>query len=561
MFRRFYPSLLTACVVVGGSLAAGSLPARAAKPSGPIFSVPLEELGYLGVPPRYLLLGDSILTVHFADDTHLLVTFTTRGLLKRLADAREDDADQNVAALLIEIPSGKVLARTDWRERDRGQYLWAIGHGRFVLRVRSHLALLDPMANLAAGKAFEEEPFLEFQRQIGYIDVAPTGDLLSIETVPVPKPKPKEVSVSSTITPDTTPGLKTRTEPPESETPKVQINFLRMVTETAPGKPDRVIFQSAGVLRTLNLIEIPATGDGYLDIARESGAVYDFDFQAHGGKRIELSPFDTSCSPRPHFVSASEFIAFGCRGSDDKQEMAGFNLHGEETWINAFPNHHMFPQLVAAPAAGRFALSRTLLNGPYIDPDNLTPDEVTAQEVSVMQNWDGHTLLKVNASPFQRAGQNFDLSPDGQSLAIIHDAKVQVYGLPPLTRKDQDAVKAAAAWAPAHTGARVDLGGKPVRRAATTEEAEAPGETGGTTAANAHAPAAAAGPKSEAAVSPALSEAAPAADQAQQQAQEPNHLQNGDPDPTQRRPPPSLYTPEYPRQAGDPKPSTPPAPQ
>jgi hypothetical protein len=519
--------------------------AHAARPPAPLLSVPLEDLGYQGVPASYLLLGDSVLTVHFADDSHLLVTFTSRGLLKRLADAQEDDQDQNVTALLLELPSGKVVGRTTWRERDRGQYLWAIGHGRFILRIRSQLTLLNPVANLAHDKPFEEEPFLELHRQVVYITVSPTGDLVSIETQPMRKPKPKIARASSAASSTVaTPPIVDQPAAPDP-LPEIQINFLRLAYEQPAGKPEHLIVQSAGVVRAKNPIDIPATGDGYLDVSRESSGVFLFDFQGHGGKRLELSPFDTTCAPRPHFISRTEFIAFGCRGGD-RQEMAGFNFHAEETWIDAFPNNHVFPFVTAAPAAGRFALSRTLLSGTYIDPDNLMPDQVSAQEVTVFQNWDGRTLFKLNASPFQRAGQNFDLAPAGQLFAIIHDAKIQVYPLPPVTAKDQAELKLTAADAPQRTEARIDLGGKPTHFSGTPVEAtsDAAGATGA--ASRAGTP--------QAATSPALSQAAPSSQQA---VPEPNHIQKGDSDPNQRRTPPTLYDADHPRQPGDPKPSAP----
>jgi hypothetical protein len=210
----------------------------------------------------------------------------------------------------------------------------------------------------------------------------------------------------------------------------------------------------------------------------------------------------------------------------------------------------MFPYVTAAPAAGRFALSRTLLSGTYIDPDNLMPDQVSGQEVTVMQNWDGRTLFKLNASPFQRAGQNFDLAPSGQLFAIIHDSKIQVYPLPPLTPKDQAQLKLAAADAPPHTQARIDLGGKPTHLSGTPVEASS--DTPGALPAGHAASQAGA---VQAATSPALSQAAPA--NQQQAVPEPNHIQNGDADPAQHRTPPTLYDADHPRQPGDPKPSAP----
>ena len=98
------------------------------------------------------------------------------------------------------------------------------------------------------------------------------------------------------------------------------------------------------------LVNVPATADGYLDIKKESSTVFDFDFKSHAGKLQELAAYDTSCTPRPYFVSRSEFVAFGCRGSSDKVELSGFNLRGEEPWVETFSDTSVGASIVAAPA-------------------------------------------------------------------------------------------------------------------------------------------------------------------------------------------------------------------
>jgi len=74
--------------------------------------------------------------------------------------------------------------------------------------------------------------------------------------------------------------------------------------------------------------------------------------------------------------------------------------------------------------------------------------------------YNGKQLLKVVTSPIQRAGQNFTLSPDGLSLAVIHDnaaakgnlvthqTSIEIYKLPPLSAKDAAQIKVEAAMAP-----------------------------------------------------------------------------------------------------------------
>jgi len=143
-------------------------------------------------------------------------------------------------------------------------------------------------------------------------------------------------------------------------------------------------------------------------------------------------------------------------------------------WQQNFYDAYTNPTFAFAPAAGRFALGRTIVSGPF-DPElPLPPSMVSGQDVRVYQSYNGKVLLRIDCSPVERAGENFALSPDGLQLAVVREtqvrhpatkyddaytdwqAAVEVYALPPLTAQDQAAVKEAQALAPVDTGARID---------------------------------------------------------------------------------------------------------
>ena len=477
----------TLYLALGFGVATASALALGPRASGPAISLPIGPLGFQAVPARLLAAGGSMFTLHFVDSTHLLFTFNNRNLLKRMPDATPEDDDRNVTALLLELPSGKVLARTEWRTRDREQYLWPLSHGRFLLRVRMHLTVIDPLANLAKEEAFREQPLLDFKRRIGYISVSHGGDLLTIETVP---PRHQIDDGSGQAQSSQAPGaqvLQSRTQapaqagaagsaaqpklsaPPAVEfsseragLPPVDLHFYRLGVEEGPGGTERVAARAAGVLGSHGLISIPATADGFLDAMKESPGVYDFDYFSHTGKKMELSPYDTTCAPRPYFVSASEFVALGCHGGTERMMLSGFNLRGEEPWIQALSGQYIAPYLVAAPAAGRFAFSRVLVSGSYYDPDNIVPEELNAQEITVLQHHDGRLLLKVQASPIQRAGQNFDLAADGMEVAVLRAGNIEVYRLGTLSAQDKRAVETAQKDAPERNDAQVRLKSTPI---------------------------------------------------------------------------------------------------
>jgi hypothetical protein len=431
-------------------LTATHLLARGPEPTA---RIPLQEVGFLPVSPQFLLAGSSMLTLHYVDDKHLLVTFNSKRLLKRIPNDPPEDQDRNVDAVLLEIPSGHILARTGWRLHDHGQYLWSLGHGRFLLRVRDTLTTFAPLANLPTGQPFLERPFIESKRRIEALLLSPDADLLILETVD----RPAVVLPSDTQ------------EQPDNGPKSVQINFFRVASEGSDG----VRLRPAGEGRARVPGRIPATAAGYLALLDQGRDHWAFDFNSYAGKVSELSPFDSSCRPFPLFVTRSEFIAFGCHGGRAQQIVGGFNLRGEEMWEQNIYDSYVAPFLVFAPASGRFALSRLITHGTGSMMDPPIPELFGPQTIVVYQIESGKQLLRVESQPIQRAGQNFALSPDGLNLAVFHVDEIDIYSLPPLTSKDQAAVKEAQLMAPPETDAPVSLS-RSVAASPTSSEADSP---------------------------------------------------------------------------------------
>jgi hypothetical protein len=456
----------------------------AARDPDPTIRVPLEPMGFQSILPQFLLSGNSMLTLNFVDDKHLLVTFGARRLMKRDPDDPPNDDDRTVDAVLVELSSGKAIAQTQWRMHDRGQYLWALGHGRFLLRVRDNITMIAPLA-APPQNLFQETPFLHNDRHLLAMMVSADEDLLTVETADQQPPNSPRFSSDSQ----------------DADPAPVQINFYRLVSK-GPAAEQLVVI-SAGALRARTALALPLTTAGFLDVLEGGPNRWLFNFDTHAGKVSELAEFDTTCYPRTTFVSHSEFIAFGCRGGTDKQDFAGFNLHGDAMWQQNFYDSQLSPTFAFAPAAGRFAMGRTIVNAPLDSLSPLSAETATAQEVRVYQMYSGKLLFRTQCTPIVRAGQNFALSPDGMRLAAVRetmvqhkatkdeeaytsrDTAVEVYALPALTDKDKTAVREAQGFAPEDTGARIDLA---LRResghAADTADGARPGNPGASSAAS-----------------------------------------------------------------------------
>ena len=429
--------------------------AAAAAPPGQPIRIPLEPMGFQPVHEDFLLEGATGLTVDFVDSDHLLVTFNTKHLMKRDPDEQPGDDDRTVEAVLVELPSGKALARTEWRTHDRLQYLWNLGHGRFLLRVRDRLTMLVPLDRLQAGDAFRGTPVLDIgDRHIVALLISSDKDLLTLETMRRlggPAGTANDVTFADA----------------EAGGP-VRINFYRLNSGS-----DGFMAEAAGVVSAPAALDVPMTRAGILDTLDGGKNRWLFNFNEHAGRVHELAEWDTTCFPRATFVGHAAFVAFGCRGSEDKPEIAGFNMKGEEMWEQGLYDSYVSPNFGFAPAAGRFALERTLVDGP-LEPDaSLSSGAVVGEEVRVYQAYSGKVLLKVNDSPVQRAGGNFALSPDGMRLAVFDQTvrqrttklgdpyadtatSVVVYPLPAASDQDRREIAEMEAKAPVDTDARID---------------------------------------------------------------------------------------------------------
>jgi hypothetical protein len=530
-----------ACILPAFLLLA-TAPLFAVKPEAPL-RIPLENFGFQPLPSQFLLNGSSMLTLHYVDDKHLLLTFVVHRLIPRLPDEPDDDQDRVVDAVLLELPTGSILARTTWHLHDHAQYLWNLGHGHFLLRIRDTLTTFAPLANLPAGDSFAQQPFLvSAERRLAALIVSPDADLLIIETVKrtPPAPKPKTPLMGPTPAP-----------PPElAQRDPVQINFYRIHAADNEGT---IHATPAGAVQTAKAGDIPATTAGYLAVVDQGHQHWAFDFHSYSGKIAELSPFDSTCSPAPLFVSHSEFIAFGCRSGQTRQQIGGFNMRGEEMWEQGLFGDFVAPSIAYAPAGGRFALSRIMLRTSAIADQPISSDEVSGQAVVVYQTGTGKQLLRADCSPVQRAGQNFALSPNGLALAVVHAEAIEIYNLPPLTTKDESDLKLAHSIAPPENNLPVRFTGQSTSSSAdtnpdsVTQPRRQPASD--TSTESTQTPASAPGPTNAPADS---SQPAASPDQTTTQTSEPTPpppatptpaaTQSGDAPPEQHRTAPTLYT-------------------
>jgi len=429
-------------LLAAGLLTAGlvALPAYASdktkeKQPEPTAKLTLDKLGFPGMSAGFQAVGASMLTVHVLDDSHLLVTYGLRGLVPRVENDPVDHDDREVAAEVVDVPSGKIEAKTQWHMHDHARYLWSLGQGRFLLRIGTALSTFAPMANLASGEAFRRVSFPYRPLHPTAIFVSHDGAMLTIEAERVIETTGAKVATWGDLE--------------KSQQTATLIDLLRITGDGSVDAPVKVT--AAKTLKSPRPLLLAIDSDGYLWENEDDRDItkWSLTFDGFGGKTMDLGPTKSSCEPRVQLLSKSEYLLVTCVGSDDQVKLAAYGFDGHENWEEPFSGFNA-PAFLYAPEAGRFAMSRTVAGVQALDRDGGSSPE--RQELRVYQTESGDLLLKVQCSPVMKTAENFDMSADGRTVAVIRDGAIWVYTLPAPSARDKKDLEEVAKFAPPPAG-------------------------------------------------------------------------------------------------------------
>jgi hypothetical protein len=483
------PKRLTVGLTVLAALVLQATAATAAeKQPSPWVRISLAKLGFSGVSAGFLNAGASVLTVNFLDNEHLLVTFGLRGLVKRLPGDPDSDEDREVAAEIVDVPTGKIEARTEWHLHDHGRYLWPIGHGRFMLRVGGSLSTLAPLANLHKDP-FRRVAFPTRGLNLAFISASPEGGVLTVES---------EI-------PQQQNGVATWADAQAAQSATL-LDLYRVSGDGTEASP--LTITSPHSVRSPRPMLFPIDEDGFLWTSNETRDPNDWSVSFHAfapaGKKnpVMVGDLHSTCQPRILVASRSEYVALTCMGTEH-MKLATYGFDGHENWEEQIDLDSSMA-FAFAPGMGRFAMSRIVTAAvASVGVNGLPGDPVFKQEVRVYQTESGDLVLKATTSPAFKTAENFDLSEDGRLAALVRDGEIAIYQLPAPSEHDRKAAAEVAKFAPPPGGdAELNLAGVVVR--------EQPGETVAGAAPRVAAPVASGAGTAGASLPAAANNAAPA---------------------------------------------------
>ena len=311
----------------------GKFPDKPSLP--PAFTIPVDPLGFTAPGQIYLGSRNTLASLDFLDENHLLFTFRVPGLLHRDSADDQDSGERRIRAVVLTLPQGTVEAETLWTVHDRVRYLWMLKNGHFFLRDRNNLLVGDATLVL--------KPFLDFPGSLLWLELDPAQQFMvtnSREPVAEPQKSGQALSpstASASVTSDED------SEGTENSHPETVVRILRR--------------QSGEVMlvsRVRAAVHLPINSIGYLENLRGRGTQWVLNLSYFTGGTRMLGSVDSACEPDDNFVSEQEILVTGC-GPGGESKLIAMSTEGRTLWVSQAPSTEIWPQLTVAPNGSRFA--------------------------------------------------------------------------------------------------------------------------------------------------------------------------------------------------------------
>jgi hypothetical protein len=402
----------------------------------PAFTIAARPLGFSVPGENYLLRRESLVSLDFLDEDRILFSFRVPRLMQRDAANNSGDKKQEIQALVLSLPSGKIEARATWTVPDRSRYLWMLNDGHFLLRVADGLDEGDVQLQM--------KPKLRAPGRLLWIEMDPKQQVMitnSLEPANVlqkadesrrPGPNPGGASQSGANQSGANPGDSGApvTEPTDvtkdGQKPDEQSVLVARTEKLESGE----VMLEKRVPWTNQRSDWPMNSDGYLETSHDKADQWLLKLNSFSGGSQVLTHIESFCPPQGNFVSESELLLMRC-DPDSGWTLRAITTRGDSLWDARTAMNAMVPLLVAAPNGLRVARETMLLKR-SVDKykRKVGMRDFQGQMVKVFNAADGKMVLEAPLTPIFDGGGNVAVSPSGQRVAILNAGAIQVFQLP-----------------------------------------------------------------------------------------------------------------------------------
>ncbi len=389
------------------------------EPTGPVpaASIPVEPLGFGPPAPFYLGSRVAQASLNFLDENTLLFTFRVPGLISRqhestaTAPAEEATTDpkhdeRHVRALVLSLPSGRIVAEALWRLHDSSPYLRLLHDHRFLLRDRDSVQIGDAGLHLS--------PFLRFPGKITSIAIDPSEKILLANSVEPPARADSGQSVVASAASASIPSSD------DKKAEGAEQSLMRIMSLESR----KVMLFS----RTEGNVRLALDGEGYYEASRGNGNRWMITYNDFHGGAIPIFQVESACSPALDVISPSVVLSSGCNAQGGRS-LSLITRDKHRLWEATTPGTQVWPVLAKAENGLRIARATLEVSHPIGLNYALDNTDIRSQKIEVYNTADGKLVLNGPAQPILDGGGNFALSPSGKRFVVLNAGALQVYDL------------------------------------------------------------------------------------------------------------------------------------
>ena len=362
----------------------------------PSKSIGIRELGYAPRLQRELEELNNDVELAWLGPEQLLIAFNPHTLVERDAQLSTGAPVRRMHAAVLEVASGKVLGTADWFLPDAGEFLWQLSGGRALVHVGNELRIYR--------EGMQIERQIPLDGPLAFVRLSPNGELMAIAIQRETHTPQQHASLRESL------GM----EPPEN----VEIRVL--------DKNLKVVEQATTSSRIM-----PPTllNEGQVQLLAKPNKRYRLAMAAWSGETTTVARFASACIPEISSFAPDLLLVDTCGLNTGTHEYRVLQPNGKLVLRG-----RRDPQALGQSAQGNghvFAVRSLHATQTMVQGSVFHGTDLDYEEVRVFQSGDGRRLTSVRMQAPPPSHGGYALSPDGTQLAVIADARVNLFAVPP----------------------------------------------------------------------------------------------------------------------------------
>jgi hypothetical protein len=325
----------------------------------------------------------------------LLVAFNPHTLVERDGQPSTGAAVRRIHAVVLEPATSKVLSSADWFLSDAGEFLWQLSGGRVLVHVGNELRIY--------GEGMQIEQQIPLDGPLEFVRLSPNGELMA-------------VAVRR-----------------ETHTPEQHANLRESLgTEPLENVEIRVLdkdFKTVAQATTSSRIMPPALlNEGQVQLLAKPNKQYRLTLASWDGETKTVARFPSACIPEVSSFAPDLLLVATCESNTGEHEYRVLRSNGKVVLRGRTD-----PQVMGQSALGNggvFAVKDLHATQVMVHGSVFHGSDLDYEDVRVFQSSDGRRLTSVRLQTPPPSHGAYALSPDGAQLAVIADAKVNLFPVP-----------------------------------------------------------------------------------------------------------------------------------